>query len=70
MFYVSGNYWRGFIHETSKKINNVNKQSNDIMSVIIILGTDVYGGEKVFKLIEYDFCLINCNCIDNVHLER
>ena len=48
MFYVIGNYWREFIHETSKNINRVQKDINDLLSVIIILVTDVHGGETVF----------------------
>ena len=33
----------------SKNINNVQKDVNDLLSVIIILGTDAHGGETVFK---------------------
>ena len=32
----------------TKNINNVHRYSNDLLSVIIILGTDVNGGETVF----------------------
>ena len=49
MFYVIGNYWREFIHETSKNINHVHKDINDLLSVIIILGTDVHCG-KIYIL--------------------
>ena len=31
-----------------KNLNHVHKYSKDLMSVIIILGTDVHGGETVF----------------------
>ena len=31
-----------------KNLNHVHKDSKDLMSVIIILGTDVHGGETVF----------------------
>ena len=33
-----------------KNINHVHRDSKDILSVIIILGTDVNGGETVFLL--------------------
>ena len=32
----------------AKNLNHVHKDSKDLMSVIIILGTDVHGGETVF----------------------
>ena len=32
----------------SKKLNHLHKNSNDLMSVIIILVTDVYGGDQFF----------------------
>ena len=32
-----------------KNLNNVHKDSNGILSVIIILGTNVHGGETVFN---------------------
>ena len=32
-----------------KNLNHVHKDSKDLMSVIIILGTDVHGGETVFN---------------------
>ena len=32
----------------AKNLNNVHKDSKDLLSVIIILGTDVHGGETVF----------------------
>ena len=32
-----------------KNINHVYKDSNDLLSVIIILGTNVHGGETVFN---------------------
>ena len=35
-----------------KNLNHVHKDSKDILSVIIILGTDVNGGEKVFNDVE------------------
>ena len=31
-----------------KNLNQVHKDSEDLLSVIIILGTDVHGGETVF----------------------
>ena len=31
-----------------KNINHVHKDTNDLLSVILILGTDVCGGETVF----------------------
>ena len=31
-----------------KNLNHVNRYSNDILSVIIILGTNLYGDETVF----------------------
>ena len=31
-----------------KNLNHVHKESKDLLSVIIILGTDVNGGETVF----------------------
>ena len=31
-----------------KNLNHVHKDSKDLISVIIILGTDVHGGETVF----------------------
>ena len=33
-----------------KNLNHVHKDSKDLLSVIIILGTDVHGGEPVFKM--------------------
>ena len=33
-----------------KNINHVHKESNDILSVIIFLGTDVHGGKTVFMM--------------------
>ena len=33
-----------------KNLSNVHKESNDLLSVIIILGTYVCGGETVFKM--------------------
>ena len=33
----------------TKRINNLHKDSNDFLSVTIILETDVHGGETVFK---------------------
>ena len=32
----------------AKNLNHVHKDSKDLMSVILILGTDVHGGETVF----------------------
>ena len=32
----------------TKNLNHVHKDSKDLLSVIIILGTDVHGGETVF----------------------
>ena len=32
-----------------KNINHVHRNSNDLLSVIIILGTNVHGGETVFN---------------------
>ena len=32
-----------------KNLNHVQKDSNDILSVIIILGTYVHGGETIFN---------------------
>ena len=46
--YVTGNYWKKFIHKTSKTFIHVHKYSNDLMSIIITLGTYVNGGEIVF----------------------
>ena len=34
----------------AKSLNHVHKDSKDLMSVIIILGTDVHGGETVFSV--------------------
>ena len=48
MVYAIGKYLRGFIHKTSKNINHVHKDSNDLLSVIIVLGTDAHGGSKIF----------------------
>ena len=48
--YVIGNYWREFIHKTSKNLNCVHKDSNDLLSVIITLGTDAHDGKIFFKL--------------------
>ena len=31
-----------------KNLNHVHKDSEDLLSVIILLGTDVHGGETVF----------------------
>ena len=47
-FYVIANYSRRFIHKTSKNLNRVHKDSNEILSVIITLVTDIHGGETVF----------------------
>ena len=47
MFYGIGNYWRKFIHKTSKNINRVHKDGNDLLLVIIILVTDVNGDKTV-----------------------
>ena len=33
-----------------KNLNHVHKDSNDLLSTIIILGTDVHGGETVFMM--------------------
>ena len=49
MFYVIGNYWRKFIHKTSKNINRLHKYSRDLLSVIIILGAGVNGDEEFFN---------------------
>ena len=35
--------------ENPKNINHVHRDSNNILSVIIILGTDVNGGKTVFN---------------------
>ena len=51
MFYVIGNYWRKFIHKTSKHINNEHKETNDLLKVIITLGKDDNGDETVLKYI-------------------
>ena len=37
----------------SNNPNHVHKHSNNILSVIIILGTDFYGGKTGFMLNEY-----------------
>ena len=37
-----------------KDINHVHKYSNDLLSLIIILGIDVYGGETVFLMNDYE----------------
>ena len=37
-----------------KNINHVHKDINDLLSVIIILGTNIYGGETVFKWNYYE----------------
>ena len=34
----------------AKNLNHVHKDSKDLLSVIIILGTDVHGGETVFLM--------------------
>ena len=47
MFHVIGKYWINFIHKKSKNINRVHKESKDLLSVIITLGTDVNVGETV-----------------------
>ena len=41
---IGGNLFTGH----PKNLNHIHKESNDILSVIIILGTNVHGGEKVF----------------------
>ena len=33
-----------------RNFNHVNRDSNDLLSVIIILGTDFHGGEIVFMI--------------------
>ena len=50
MFDVIGNYWRGFIHKTSKNHNCVQKDSNDPLSVVIILGIYVHGSNPVLNI--------------------
>ena len=42
---IGGNLFTRYL----KNINHVHKDSNDILSVIIILGTYVHGGETVFN---------------------
>ena len=34
----------------AKNLNHVHKDSKDLLYVIIILGTDVHGGETVFSM--------------------
>ena len=48
MFYIIDNYWMKFSHKTYKNVIHVYKDVNDLLSVIIILGTDVHGGKNVF----------------------
>ena len=48
MFYVIGDYWNKFINETPKNLNHVQKDVNDILSVVFILVTYVQGGKTVF----------------------
>ena len=50
MFYVIGNYWREFIHKTSTNLNHIHRYSNDLLSVIITLGTYANGGETFFLM--------------------
>ena len=42
---IGGNLFTGH----PKNLNHVHKESNDILSVIIILGTNFHGGETVFN---------------------
>ena len=41
---IGGNLYTRY----AKNLNHVHKDSKYLLSVIIILGTDVHGGEKVF----------------------
>ena len=48
LFHFFGNYWRNLYTIHPKKLNHEHKDIKDLLSVIIILGTDVHGGETVF----------------------
>ena len=48
MFHIIGNYGGNLHTRCAKNLNHVHKDSKDLMSVIIILGTDIHGGETVF----------------------
>ena len=41
---IEGNLYKRHL----KNLNHLHKESKDLLSVIIILGTDVHGGETVF----------------------
>ena len=55
MFYIIGNYWSKFTYETSKNINHLHKEVNDLQSVIILLVIYVRGGETIFLWNYYEW---------------
>ena len=50
MVYIIGKYWINLYTIHPNNNNNVHKDSNDLLSVIFILGTDFHSGETVFNM--------------------